>query len=632
MNNFFNKYYPYVVAFLLAIMFFLEVSSAIQESQTIDEGVHLAAGYSYWKKRDFRMNAEHPPLLKLIAAWPLWPLHLKSPFDAQSWRQPDEWQFAKDFIYDNYISADTILLLSRLPMMLLSCLLGFFIFFWSKKLFGLWPALFSLTLYVFDPNIIAHSRYVTTDLGVTLFFLMSVYFFGRYLDKPSSGRLITAGIMFGLAQASKFSAVILLPVFIILYLIKWWQFKNLFSFKKLIKSFLVILLMTAGIILVVYGFELKKPIDDWRINDLYGKQEDILNSESIAEQHPGIQSIIHFTNLSTESGKLIHKFLVNVPVPAYSYFKGLIQLESHNAGGHMAYLMGHYSNYGWWYYFPVAFLVKTPISIFVFLIFIIISFLRLLIKQFKYNAPEKNILSRLKLFFKNLPFYVYLLVLPPLIYFLWSLTSRINIGWRHILIVYPFIFIILGYLIKIRWKKYNLHSTTDSQEIKLLDKMSKGQGEISQSYSHETVVLCLIYKIIIILHLLFYIFSSLSIYPHFLAYFNEIAGGASNGPKYLTDSNIDWGQAVKNLKKYMLNNKIDYVCLSYFGQAKLEYYQIDYRYLPDRENFHGTNELNCVVAISVTSLYSEDKAYSWLFNYQPTAKIGYSIYIYDFRK
>jgi hypothetical protein len=131
--------------------------------------------------------------------------------------------------------------------------------------------------------------------------------------------------------------------------------------------------------------------------------------------------------------------------------------------------------------------------------------------------------------------------------------------------------------------------------------------------------------------LVFYIISSLSVYPHWLAYFNEVVGGPNHGPQYLTDSNIDWGQDLKNLKKYMVNNDISHVCLSYFGRAKIEYYNIDYWYLPDNDNFHGTRELNCVVAISVTSLYSEERTYEWLLRYTPTKKIGYSIYVYDFR-
>lgn len=601
MNNFFKKYYPYIVAVLLVLMFALEISSAIQESQTIDEGVHLSAGYSYWEKRDFRMNPEHPPLIKLIAALPLLPLHLKSPFNYQSWSQPDEWQFARDFIYDNYISADTILLLGRIPMMLLSLLLGFFIFFWAKKLFGVMPAIFSLTLYIFYPNIIAHSRYVTTDVGVTLFFLMSIYFFGRYLSKPSSGRLIVAGIIFGLAQVSKFSAVILLPIFIILYIIKWWNSNRNLNLKIFFKTFGVILLITAAIIWLIYGFEVKKPINDYKVQELYQTQEKIIGSGSLAKQPTGLQKIINITDLSKKSGQFIRRFIDNAPIPAYTYFKGIIQLESHNAGGHTAYLMGHYSNFGWWYYFPVAFLVKTPMATLILLIIFLVVIIYYVIYGYLNKQVEAKLFiikffKKIILLLKNINFNYYLIFIPPLALFTASLFFHLNLGLRYILPIYPFIFISLGYLVNIKLK----------------------QGDI-------------IYKICLYSILIIYIFSSCLIYPHYLAYFSELVGGANNGPKYLVDSNIDWGQDAKNLKKYMVENHIDYVCLSYFGQAKLEYYKIDYRYLPDNENFKGINNLNCVVAISVTSLLSEAREYGWLLNYKPTTKIGYSIYIYDFR-
>jgi hypothetical protein len=175
------------------------------------------------------------------------------------------------------------------------------------------------------------------------------------------------------------------------------------------------------------------------------------------------------------------------------------------------------------------------------------------------------------------------------------MTSHLNLGIRHIYLLFPFIFTGLGYVATWHFKR------------------QKWFGAI------------------VTLILLFYIISSSLVYPHYLAYFNELAGGPGNGPKYLVDSNIDWGQDLKNLKNYMVDHDIDHVCLSYFGQGNLDYYNIDYWYLPDNANFRGTAAVNCVVAISVTSLYSEGHEYSWLLNYAPTKKIGYSIYVYDFR-
>ena len=204
--------------------------------------------------------------------------------------------------------------------------------------------------------------------------------------------------------------------------------------------------------------------------------------------------------------------------------------------------------------------------------------------------PVKNLFYRIKTHW-------IFLVIPPLFYFLLSLLSNLNLGLRHILIIYPFIFVITGLILK------------------------------NGITSKKTVI-----KVSSIIILTFYIISSLLIYPHYLAYFNEIAGGPDNGPKILTDSNIDWGQDVKKLKKYLVKNSIEFVCMSYFGQANLEYYNIDYRYLPDNNNYTGTDFIDCVVAISITSLWSKEGDFSWLREFKPDEKIGYSIYIYDLRK
>ena len=176
------------------------------------------------------------------------------------------------------------------------------------------------------------------------------------------------------------------------------------------------------------------------------------------------------------------------------------------------------------------------------------------------------------------------------------MTSNLNLGLRYILVIYPFIFVISGLVFRKGIKNNKI-------AVKLL-----------------TTTL-----------LIFYVTSSLLIYPHYLSYFNKIAGGPDNGPKILTDSNIDWGQDVKNLKKYLIKDNIEFVCMSYFGQANLEYYKIDYRYLPDNNNYQGLEKINCVVAISVTSLWSQEGEFSWLRELNPDEKIGYSIYIYDLR-
>jgi len=143
-------------------------------------------------------------------------------------------------------------------------------------------------------------------------------------------------------------------------------------------------------------------------------------------------------------------------------------------------------------------------------------------------------------------------------------------------------------------------------------------------------------KVVLVLLGLWYIFSSLSIYPHYLAYFNELVGGPNNGYKYLVDSNLDWGQDLPGLQEYLAKNKIDNISLHYFGTADPKYYgfsdvtRVPYGFISGRINKSTTG----MIAISATALQGVfdryEHRYDWLKNnYKPIAKIGYSIFVYN---
>jgi hypothetical protein len=124
--------------------------------------------------------------------------------------------------------------------------------------------------------------------------------------------------------------------------------------------------------------------------------------------------------------------------------------------------------------------------------------------------------------------------------------------------------------------------------------------------------------------------ETLSVYPHFTAFFNRAAGGAENGPRYLLDSNLDWGQDLKNLKDYMQRQGVARVCLEYFGTADARYYGIEHSPIADPER----QAQSCVLAVSATplyGLYEKPGKFAWLRRPLPAARVGYSIYVYDLR-
>jgi len=468
--------------------------------------VHLTAGYLYWKEHRFDYNAIHPPLANILNAIPLlFYRSLKLPV-----LKPDiknEWAVSEDFLYRNTLDAEKMLNQSRLVTLLLSCMLGWLIFYWSKKMFSLGGGIISLLLFAFSPNILAHSRLVTTDLTVTFFIFLSTYFFWEFINYPSLRTSLTVGISLGLALATKYSALILLPLYLCLIGIHR---------RKLLRYSLPLLIIALLTLTSCYGFT-------------------------------------HFP----------------------WYFHGLKVLYENTHQGWLSFLHGNYRIGGWWFYFPFLFFTKTPLT----LLLLLPLSLFFLIKQ------KKKILSPL---------------IIPASYFMVAIFSRIQIGARHFLPIYPFLFLFCG---------------------------SLGNMQIPRKLKNLILVLLFLYPL-----------NSLLIFPHYLAYFNGLLL-PSRAYKWVADSNIDWGQDLKGLKKWMDKEKIPSLYLGYYGTASPSYYKISYRYLPsstahlDRYYYHSIPEAREVIAISVTTyhgLYGKDfHFYQWLHRYKPFSSIGYSILLFD---
>ncbi|HEX7158593.1 MAG TPA: glycosyltransferase family 39 protein, partial [Edaphobacter sp.] len=201
-------------AFLLLLIFAVQVVSVVrQESLTWDEGDHIFAGYMSWKTHDFGLNPEHPPLMKSLATIPLLRLPLKVPADQHRPFKDEAYFDGRDLLFGNApYSAESLTFRVRMAAGVVALLLAVVVFLAASEMFGAGAGLLALAILVFDPNVLAHSALVTTDAGVSCFFLAAVYAFYRYVKVPSVGRLVVAGLAAGLALATKHSAVLLLPM------------------------------------------------------------------------------------------------------------------------------------------------------------------------------------------------------------------------------------------------------------------------------------------------------------------------------------------------------------------------------------------------------------------------------------
>lgn len=547
---------------LLSFFFILVFFSVNSKSPICDEsGHHIGVGYSYLKTHDFRMNPSSPPLLRLIMAAPLLPLDLKLPLDNPSWETINSTQFNYQFLYVYNFDADKIVFFARLPMLLLSIILGYFIYLWSKKLYGYSAGIFSLFLYVMSPVILANAGLAMLDMGCSLFVFLAIFSLWRLFASENYcfKEILICGIWFGCALASKISSVLLFPLFIVFSLIKIFQSDS--RIKELTRQvrILFMIFITAIILLwASYGFEFK-PL----LRNAPDAGEKIEYIKKFSEKLP-------LTNKEKVS-KILLYHAQYTPVPLGEYFIALLGIGNQAIVGQQGvYFNGKEYREGVKLYYLVDFLIKNPIP-FLVIILLAIIFMPLWLR------PRSDFLSQA------------FLLLPIIAFFVSLSFSKLQGGIRYLLPAYPFLCVWLGGAIHLRYKRFT--------------------G---------------VFRVCMTLLCIWYAYIALAAFPNYLAYFNEFVGGA-NGFGHKVVKDFDWGQDLPSLAKYLKEQKTPYVKLLYFGTAEPKYYEINYKTLSKEEFKKPKSD---IYAISGRWL----DAVEWTSEVKPAAKIGYSIFIYDFRK
>src|SRR5215510_2092693 len=210
-----SKHGQWLGLFLLLIALSAQLFLSVRrESQTWDEANHIYAGYLTLKDGDYGLNPEHPPLVKLLATFPLLWSKPKTPALEGRFFKEDAFLHGKDFIYQN--NPDYILSRTRTAAAILALLTALVVFFGTREMFGNGAAFIALTLLAFDPNLLAHGAFVTTDVGLACFMFLSVFLFYRFVKSPSAARLIMTGVAVGLVLAVKHTGLLVLPILFLL--------------------------------------------------------------------------------------------------------------------------------------------------------------------------------------------------------------------------------------------------------------------------------------------------------------------------------------------------------------------------------------------------------------------------------
>ncbi len=589
----FNRFTCVIAGALLIIMFFLAIFSVLNDSLTFDETAHIVAGYSYLTQKDYRVNPEHPPIIKDLAASPLLFLNLNFPKDLPVWTEltPANWWEQFDlgfqFLYHSDNDPDQIALYSRIPMILLLLFFGWFLFYWTRKLFGNKTALFALFLFSFSPTFLAHGRLVTTDVGAALGVVLATFFWLKFLKNPTKKNVFIAGLIFGFVMLLKFSLVLLVPFFAIITLFYAWlkAEKQKYRFLKYIG--LGLLVGIIGMVFVVW------PVYQFHISNLSAEKQ-LQDTQSLLLNSSIPEPLINLDVWMAQKSVLR---------PFSQYFFGLLMATNRSATGNTTYFLGEISASGRKNYFPVIYSIKIPLAFHI-LTLITLLYAAWLIKKPFWQETNRRIKDWIKNHFSEFAMLTFIGI-----YWLTSLTSDLNIGVRHLLPIFPFTFILVSTGI-VKW-------------IENIKKISLKKIAIS----FVSVLLG------------WYMISSISCFPHFLSYSNELTGGPDKTYIYAVDSNLDWGQDLKRLKKWVDEKEINKIYVNYFGGGDVEYY-LKEKYAP----WWGTRnpeELpkGSYIAVSATLLQGgraepskgfdqPSDYYCWLNKYTPVAQIGHSIFVY----
>jgi hypothetical protein len=454
---------------LLAVMTLQMFAVIWRKSITIDEIVMIPSAYYHLVDGDFQLVKEHPPLSKIFAAVPLLFVqpneHKVNETDSQM--SPDEVVWAKQATFwdSNAKRFATISFWARVPMIILTLGLGVLIFIFARSLFGPRAAVFAVALFSLEPTILAHGRVVQTDVPAAfgyLLFFMALYW---YASETTWRRAAFLGAAAAIAILAKYSmllvGLVLPPVFIIL----WWLSPR----RRAVAVHAALALLSMLLLINAAYFFQHAPLSE--------------------VDHTWITA--NFTAypwLDQVTG------LLSYLVPK-EFVLGILFQFLHNREGHLASLLGMYSETGWWYYFPVAFGLKTTLP------FLLLS---LTSSGWAFVQLLKN---------RNLRFLW--LLLPTVIYSIFVLFSHINIGVRYLLPIFPFL-IIMG--------------------AALLDHL------FERRRSFATVLAILLFSSIGV--------EAVRAYPNHMSYMNQIASGAPHW-WYLSDSNVEWGDDVRGLALYL---------------------------------------------------------------------------------
>ncbi len=506
-------FFPICAGLLLALMAVLAGGAARQESVTFDEIAHIGAGVSYLQKLDMRMNEEHPPLAKVVAALPLVMrgthadyTHISWTFSGKIFNQfLGEWVFG-DWFLMKWNDPRPTLFWARMPMLAMTLVLGLILYMCGARLAGPWGGLLCLSAFATMPAFLAFGPLVVTDVAVTLFWVLTVWQMPNLWRSPTRGTLVKFGLVFAGALLSKFSSGLLFFVFIGLALS--------LRLKPLAEQ-------------PVEKSELRQ----WRRR----AWRNFAKGTLWAALFVYVAYLVLSWNQPTSSFDVIPHFPASLVVrrllmPPWIYLRGLAGFAL-SAGSRPTFILGHAYPHGVWFYFPVLFVLKTQLTFLLLLVLAIVA--ALVMKRISPVQP----------------------VLPPGVTAQWRgiwvslvvfvaacMLNRLDISIRHFLVALALLALLLAPL------------------PRMLELLHGSRPRAVRIGNWLTIGLVLAS-----------IVTAIRAYPNYIPYVNSLGAGH---PIYtlVNDSNVDWNQALPEVENFVRQRGLAQILLDQYGIAQPEVY------------------------------------------------------------
>jgi hypothetical protein len=548
-----------IVPLVLVVSAGLAVTSLLGDSFTFDETGHLTAGFSHLYLGDFRLQPEHPPLAKMWAALPLLGMdHNWPPADTPGWHEASSWQVARTWLFER-ADGERLLLPARGMMVVLLLATILLIYVTARRLFGRDAGLLALVLAGLSPSLLAHGRLVTTDLPATLVVTLALLSVARLLERFTWPRFALAAGGVAVLPLAKMSALLVLPALLVMGGVALRRNGppratlgpasegrhadgRVAVGRHMSPARRGLSLGVLALALTLVGWASIWTCYRWRYSAFTGPDRDTAVFYTFQEGSPGTRAEAWDATLSPQGDHLLPNLLLlavryardhRLLPEAYLYgFAHMLKMTGYPAPG---YLNGEIYSGGRPEYFPIAFLIKTPIAT----LGLLLAGIAAIALRRVPRGRDPALLAGLLAF--------------AAIYGFFAVTSSYNFGHRHILPLYPLVFVVGG----------------------------AAAGWLATRVGKVAVVAAVAWLAV----------ANVRIYPHYLCYFNELVGGPARGHLYLADSNIDWGQDLKRLARYAAEHPDERIKLAYFGSADPTRYGFACEPLPSFHFFGEPGEL-----------------------------------------